>query len=263
MGAMVPRLSRLLVSSVVLMVVASRRAEATVVDQTDPRIDAIEYRVERLTDANRDLTARFGGPELALLEKLNRADIAHLRRLPQLVVPSTWRTELEHSPFPASYPAGNATPKLLLVHQPSQAFAAYEYGQQVHWGPISSGRQAKPTPPGISHLNWRARSRTSTLSGEWRLNWYFNFHNTRGLAFHEFDLPGVPASHACVRLLARDAEWVFKWGESWTLDDKGQLRNTGTPVIILGNYAFGLSSPWQSTDYWLTKIALPDVISVQ
>ena len=260
---MVPRLSRLLVSSVVLMVVASRRAEATVVDQTDSRMDAIEYRVERLTDANRDLATRFGGPELALLEKLNRADIAHLRRLPQLVVPSSWRTELEHSPFPTSYPAANATPKLLLVHQPSQAFAAYEYGQQVHWGPISSGRQATPTPPGVFHLNWRARSRISTLSGEWRLNWYFNFHNTRGLAVHEFDLPGVPASHACVRLLARDAEWVFKWGASWTLDEKGQIRTTGTPVLILGTYAFGLPSPWQGADYWVTKIALPDVISVQ
>ena len=260
---MVPRLSRLLVSSIVLMVVASRRAEAAVVDQADSRIDAIDYRVERLTDANRDLTARFGGPELALLEKLNRADVAHLRRLPQLVVPSSWRTELEHSPFPASYSAAKATPKLLVVDQPSQAFAAYEYGEQVHWGPVSSGRQAKPTPPGVFHLNWRARSRNSTLSGEWRLNWYFNFHNTRGLAFHEFDLPGVPASHACVRLLSRDAAWVFNWGQSWTLDEKGQIRTTGTPVIILGAYAFGLPSPWLATDYWLTKIVLPDVISVQ
>jgi len=259
---MVPRLSRLLVSSLVLVVV-SRRAEATIVDQADPRLDNIEYRVERLTDTNRDLPSRFGGPELALLEKLNRADAAHLRRLPQLVVPSSWRSELEHSPFPASYAAAHGTPKLLLVHQPSQAFAAYEYGQQVHWGPISSGRQAKPTPPGVFHLNWRARSRVSTLSGEWRLNWYFNFHNTRGLAFHEFDLPGVPASHACIRLLARDAEWVFKWGESWMLDGRGQIRTSGTPVIILGTYAFGLPSPWQAPDYWLTKIALPDVISVQ
>jgi hypothetical protein len=157
-----------------------------------------------------------------------------------------------------SYPSASATPKLLIVDQPSQAFAAYEYGQQVHWGPVSSGRQAKPTPSGVFQLNWRARSRTSTLSGEWRLNWYFNFHNTRGLAFHEFELPGVPASHACVRLLARDAEWVFNWGTSWTLDQKGQLQTTGTPVLILGAYAFGSLPPWQSPDYWSKKIALPD-----
>lgn len=257
---MVTRLPRSLVTAIVLLVVASRRAEATVVDQTDSRIDGIGYRIERLTDANRDLTSRFGGPEIALLEKLNRADATHLRRLPQLVVPSAWRTEIDYSPFPSSYPAAQATPKLLVVDQPSQAFAAYDYGQLVKWGPVSSGRQSKPTPSGVFHLNWRARSRTSTLSGEWRLNWYFNFHNTRGLAFHEFELPGVPASHACVRLLARDAEWVFNWGGSWTLDAKGQLQTTGTPVVILGAYAFGALPPWQSVDYWSRKIALPDAV---
>lgn len=93
-------------------------------------------------------------------------------------------------------------------------------------------------------LNWRARTRSSTLSREWRLNWYFNFHNTRGLAFHEFELPGVPASHACVRLLARDAEWVYTWGQAWALDDKGRLKAPGTPVVIIGAYAFGSPGPW-------------------
>ena len=241
---MVQRLPRFVISTIVLLIVASRRADALVVDQADPRADIIDYRLESLTDANRDLTRRFGGPELALLEKLNRADLKHLQRLKQIVVPSSWRAELEYSPFPAAYPAANATPQLIVVDQPAQAFAAYEYGQQVHWGPVSSGRQAKPTPAGVFHLNWRARSRTSTLSGEWRLNWYFNFHNRRGLAFHEFELPGVPASHACVRLLARDAEWVYRWGTSWTLDAKGQLATTGTPVIIVGAYDFGAAPPW-------------------
>lgn len=206
------------------------------VDQTDM---SIEYRLEKLANLK-----GFGGPEIALLEKLNRADAKHLTRLPQLVVPNEWRTELEFSPFPASYPAAQSTPKLIVVDQPSQAFAAYENGVQVRWGPVSSGRQQKPTPSGLFFLNWRARTRASTLSGEWRLNWYFNFHNTRGLAFHEFDLPGMPMSHACVRLLSRDAEWIYKWGESWTLDKNGRLESTGTPVVIIGAYDFGAAPPW-------------------
>jgi hypothetical protein len=254
---MVLRLPRSLVSSIALLVIASRRADAMPVDQT---ADAIDYRIERVTDANRDLASRFGGPEIALLEKLNRADARHLQRLTQLVVPSSWRPEIDHSPFPFSYEAARAMPKLVVVDQPSQAFAAYEYGQQVHWGPVSSGRQAKPTPSGLFHLNWRARTRNSTLSGEWRLNWYFNFNNTRGLAFHEFELPGVPASHACVRLLARDAEWVYQWGEGWTVDKHGQLQTAGTPILILGGYAFGSQPPWLALDYWSKKIALPGLI---
>ena len=255
---MVPRVLGSLCAVLILLIVASRPAAAMPdLDQSDTSID---YRIEKLTEANRDLASRFGGPEIALLEKLNRADAKHLQRLPQLIVPSSWRSEIAHSPFPSTYTAATATPKLLVVDQPSQAFAAYEYGQQVYWGPVSSGRQAKPTPSGVYHLNWRARSRTSTLSGEWRLNWYFNFHNTRGLAFHEFDLPGLPQSHACVRLLARDAEWVYQWGESWTLDAKGQLNTPGTPVLIMGSYAFGSPAPWQFADYWTRKIVLPDVL---
>jgi hypothetical protein len=256
---MVPRLPQFAASLLLLLVAASRADAIPVIDQPDV---LIEYRVEKMPDG-RELASRFGGPQIALLEKLNRADARHLGRLPMIVLPSAWGDELAHSPFPATYAAAVAAAKLVVVDQPSQAFAAYEYGTLVRWGPVSSGRQAKPTPSGLYHLNWRARSRTSTLSGEWRLNWYFNFHNLRGLAFHEFDLPGVPQSHACVRLLSRDAEWIFKWGESWTLDDKGQLKTPGTPVLILGSYAFGKPAPWQAPDSWMRKIALPDVVPQQ
>ena len=104
------------------------------------------------------------------------------------------------------------------------------------------------------------RPHGASLSGEWRLNWYFNFHNRRGLAFHEFDLPGVPMSHACVRLLARDAMWIYKWGDSWVLDAAGRLVQPGTPVVIMGQYAFGAAKPWASPAYWTQPIALPAAI---
>jgi len=246
------RLSPTIVLACLLL--SAARAEAVgIVDQTDAQ--AIQYRIEG--GPLRELAARFKPNELELLEKLNRADAKHLARLNRLVVPSEWRPEIEHSPFPATYAAAGATPKLLVVDQSSQVFAAYEHGTLVRWGPTSTGRQAKPTPTGVYHLNWRARTRTSTLSGEWRLNWYFNFHNQRGLAFHEFDLPGLPASHACVRLLARDAMWIYNWGQSWTLDPKGQLVEAGTPIMILGEYNFAAPPPWLSAEFWTRPIALP------
>jgi lipoprotein-anchoring transpeptidase ErfK/SrfK len=244
------RLLPLAATTIALLSVALPRAEALPIEQGDT---SIEYRLERLADLK-----AFGGPEIALLEKLNRADAKHLPRLTQVVIPITWRTELEHSPFPAAFPAAQSTPKMIVVDQPAQAFAAYQNGAQVHWGPISSGRRQKPTPSGLFYLNWRARTRTSTLSGEWRLNWYFNFHNMRGLAFHEFDLPGVPMSHACVRLLARDAEWIYQWGESWTLDEKGRIQTTGTPVLIIGSYDFKAPSPWMTNR--AIQVTLPAVL---
>lgn len=240
--------------AVIAVLIAATRSEALgIVDQTDPV--PIQYRLE--SGPLRDLAARFEPDELGVLEKLNRADVKHLPRLPQIVVPSEWHDEIAHTPFPSRYEAAAAMAKALIVDQPSQAFAAYEYGRLVYWGPTSTGRQARPTPTGRFHLNWRARSRLSTLSGEWRLNWYFNFHNLRGLAFHEFDLPGVPASHACVRLLARDAEWIHTWGESWTLDAKGQLASPGTPVFILGKYDFSAPAPARTLSFLATGIVLP------
>lgn len=241
----------------VLLAFATRLEATPFIDQTDPQ--PIQYRIEG--GPLRELAARLKPTELELLEKLNRADLKHLSRLNRIVVPSEWRTEIEHSPFPATYTAAAATPKLLVVDQPSQAFAAYERGSLVRWGPTSTGRQARPTPSGMYHLNWRARTRTSTLSGEWRLNWYFNFHNRRGLAFHEFDLPGLPASHACVRLLARDAMWIYQWGASWTLDKQGQLVTPGTPVLILGDYSFDAPPPWLSVEFWTRPVALPPTLA--
>lgn len=235
---------------------SGRAAALGIADQTDPQ--PIQYRIEG--GPLRDLAAKFTTSELSLLEKLNRADVKHLSRLTRVVLPSDWRDELAYSPFPAEYAAVAALPRALIVDQPSQAFAAYEHGRLVRWGPVSSGRREKPTPSGRFHLNWRARSRLSTLSGEWRLNWYFNFHNTRGLAFHEFDLPGVPASHACVRLLARDAQWIHQWGQSWTLDAAGQLREPGTPVVILGRYDFAAPPPYQLPEHVGRTIALPPAI---
>jgi hypothetical protein len=36
--------------------------------------------------------------------------------------------------------------KLLVVDQRGQAFAAYEHGSLVRWGPVSSGRAPMATP---------------------------------------------------------------------------------------------------------------------
>lgn len=85
------------------------------------------------------------------------------------------------------------------------------------------------------------------------MKWYFNFENDLGLSFHQYALPGHPASHACVRLLERDAEWLHQWGEEWQLDAKGQsVRRAGTPVLIVDKYDFKSPPPWRSLD-WLAR----------
>jgi len=207
------------------------------------------YRFEPLPKTAAELAKRFTPEQIAVLEMLNRRDKVHLLRgdppTPGLLVPAAWSADpLVYSPFPPLWPAGEKYAKAVVVDQPTQAFAAYEHGRLVRWGPVSTGRKDTPTPDGTFNLTWRARKRRSTDNQDWLLEWYFNFVNERGVSFHLFDLPGYPASHACVRLLLRDAQWLYDWGEQWTLDERRQLAAPGTPVFILGVYPFGAPPAW-------------------
>jgi len=220
------------------------------------------YRFEPLPKTPAEISKRFTPAQIDVLEMLNRRDREHLVRVeppvPGLVVPEEWSDDpLTYSPFPASWPAAESYAKAIVVHQPMQAFGAYESGRLVRWGPVSTGRKETPTPEGSFNLTWRARSRRSTDNQDWLLEWYFNFVNERGVSFHLFDLPGYPASHACVRLLLRDAQWLYGWGEQWKLDDTRRLVTVaGTPVLIQGTYAFGAPAPWLALDALSTPLVL-------
>lgn len=224
--------------------------------------------IQPLPTTAKELATRFTPAQIEILEKLNRRDRAHLVRVdppvPGLVVPSAWdEAPLAYSPFPLEWPAVADYPKALVVHQPIQAFAAYENGRLVRWGPVSTGRRETPTPEGLFFLTWRSRSRRSTDNAAWLLEWYFNFVNERGVSFHKFDLPGYPGSHACVRLRESDAQWVYGWGEQWTLDPTRRFAvTTGTPVLILGAYAYKAPPPWVDPAVARETVQLPAVLPV-
>lgn len=224
-----------------------------------PRV-AITYRVEPL--AAGELPKRFTPAQLALLEKLNRRDLAHLARLTELVIPDSWPSdglgdELVFSPLPAEWPWAAALPKALIVHQPAQVFGAYENGRLVRWGPVSTGRKETPTPAGTFNLTWKSKSRRSTDNDAWLLKWYFNFINSRGVSFHEFDLPGAAASHACVRLLTRDAMWIYDWGQQWVISPDGRTVITpGTTVVVQGEVDWKNPTPWTAAGWWNTPLQL-------
>lgn len=225
-----------------------------------PAVAAPAARTYGLEPYSAERQRRLSDAEVALLEKLNRRDRAHLSRLTEVVVPDVWTdAELAYSPLPDYWPWAATRPKALVVHQPMQLFGAYESGRLVYWGPVSTGRAETPTPSGLFHLTWKAKSRRSSDNAEWILNWYFNFINSRGVSFHEFELPGRPVSHACVRLLQRDAQWLYGWGEQWRLSaDQREVITPGTPVAILGSYDFRRPAPWVSLEAWTQRIVLPD-----
>jgi len=217
------------------------------------------YRIEARADRTGSLRERFNQRQLALLEKLNRADVEHLEQLPVLVVPESWsEDELSSSVLPVRYGSSERWSTFLVVYLPGQLFGAYEFGRLVRWGPVSSGRRSHPTSAGQFALNWRSTGRASTVDPDWFMRWYFNFGNRDGLAFHEYSLPGYPASHGCIRLLASDAQWLFEWGQTWLLDASGtRVLTPGTPVFIIGRYDFDAPPPWRSLTWLSHAVALP------
>jgi hypothetical protein len=219
------------------------------------------YTLQPLPSSPRDLERLFTADQIALLEKLNRRDREHLLRpdppVPGLVVPTAFpEDELLAAPLPARYEWSAFLPKLVVVHQPFQVFGAYERGTLIRWGPVSTGRRENPTPSGIFNLTWKSKQRRSTDNEAWLLKWYFNFINARGISFHQFDLPGYAASHACVRLLERDAEWLYGWGEQWKLDRSGtRVLRPGTTVVVIG--AAATDPVWTSLDRLDRPLDLP------
>jgi hypothetical protein len=215
---------------------------------TGARAGEVRYRIEPGAGRGGDLRARFDASQLALLEKLNRRDARNLSRASELVVPDRWDLdEVAYAPLPAMWPWAESQPTALVVHQPGQVFGGYEHGRLVRWGPVSSGAARRPTPSGLFHLNWRSPGRHSTVNREWYMPWYFNFDSRRGLSLHQYVLPGRPASHACIRLLERDARWLYGWGQGWAHDASGRvIPRSGTPVVVVGSYDFAAPPPWTS-----------------
>jgi len=178
---------------------------------------------------------------------VNRTDRSNLAKMDSIIVPNDVSGDREfYLPFPLEIPYIKDINKILFFSYATQSFGAYEMGELVYTGPSSMGRKADPTPPGLYYCNWKAEKTTSTFNDEWDLLWNFNIENKLGIGFHQYELPGYPASHSCLRLQQNDARYLYNWADQWILDEKDEniVLAKGTPVIVFGSYAFDAPKPW-------------------
>lgn len=180
---------------------------------------------------------------------VNRKNIQYFRLGDTIMLPSLISSDVRvYSPFPHRYPWADSIPKIIFVSNKHQCYACYERGQLVRFAACNTGREQKPTFPGRYTLNWRDKLRRSSLDSNWVLPHTWNFHLFAGSAFHEFDMPGRPASHSCVRQFPEDAEWLYSWGRGGLIDTAKRkvIPMTGTPVIILDvfDYTRKKGGPW-------------------
>ncbi|SDY00801.1 L,D-transpeptidase [Flavobacterium degerlachei] len=176
---------------------------------------------------------------------LNRTDKENFTQMDSVIIPADFSGDLEfYLPFPTHIASIEAVDKLIYFSYPTQTFAAYEYGELIYTGPTSMGRKKDMTPTGLFYTNWKAEETTSTFDDEWDLKWNFNVENKLGVGWHQYSLPGYPASHSCLRLQETDARYLYDWADQWVLADEENVKVKGTPVIVFGSYDFDAPKPW-------------------
>lgn len=176
---------------------------------------------------------------------INRVDEANISNLDTLVIPNAFAADyMQYSPFPFGVKEFRQIRKIIFFSYPAQAFGAYEYGRLVKWGPTSLGKESAQTPTGLFYANWKAEETISTVDDEWKLKWNFNIANKEGVGWHQYAMPGYPASHSCLRLYEDDAKYLYSWADQWILEGTDNIKAQGTPTIVFGNYPFGQAKPW-------------------
>jgi len=216
------------------------------------------------TDISKELTDLVGADNIMAVLQTNRVDLKNIKQGSKIVIPVAFGSE-SRSPFPTKIDSLSEVPKIIVFAQRVQAFGAYEYGTLVRWGPTSTGKQSTKTPNGLFSTNWKGKEVKSSFDDEWILKYNFNINNFEGIGFHQYEMPGYPASHSCLRLLMPDAVWLYDWAEQWVLSPDGNTRLAhGTPVIVFGDYGFGKTAPWKllPTNPDATDISLGEITTL-
>lgn len=191
------------------------------------------------------LTENSESQQLQIVLAANRTDKTNLAKMDSIIVPTDLTGDVEfYLPFPLEVPYLISIDKIIFFSYPTQTFAAYEKGELIYAGPTNMGRKKDPTPTGLFFTNWKAEKTTSTFNDEWDLRWNFNIANKLGVGWHQYELPGYPASHSCLRLSEKDAKYLYNWADQWILKNDETILVKGTPVIVFGKYDFDAPKPW-------------------
>lgn len=191
------------------------------------------------------LTKTTDSTQIQIVLAVNRTDKNNITKMDSIIVPEDLTGDIEfYLSFPLDVPYLKAVNKIIFFSYPTQTFATYENGILIYSGPTNMGRKKDPTPTGLFYTNWKAEKTTSTFNDEWDLRWNFNIANKLGVGWHQYELPGYPASHSCLRLQEKDAKYLYTWADQWILKDDENVLVKGTPVIVFGKYDFDAPKPW-------------------
>ena len=224
----------------------STKKEDTKADASSATMPAVKYHALGLKGGGlATFKHQYSDTQRSVILAINRVDADHLAGIDTLIVPDSVYLDINaYSPFPMNMPSLKAVRKVIFFSYPAEAFGAYDSGRLIRWGPTNMGRKADPTPTGLHWANWKAEITHSTVKDEWVLKWNVNVLNKEGVGWHQYALPGYPASHSCLRLNERDAMFLYPWADQWIQKNADSVLAQGTPAVIFGAYPFGGRKPW-------------------
>jgi hypothetical protein len=191
------------------------------------------------------LTKNTDSKQLEIVLAINRTDKSNIAKMDSILIPGDLTgDQVFYLPFPIEVSYLRRINKIIFFSYPTQTFATYENGILIYSGPTNMGRKKDQTPTGLFYTNWKAEKTISTVNDEWDLRWNFNIANKAGVGWHQYELPGYPASHSCLRLQEKDAKYLYTWADQWILKDDENVLVKGTPVIVFGKYDFDAPKPW-------------------
>ncbi|MBZ9631302.1 L,D-transpeptidase family protein [Salegentibacter sp. LM13S] len=212
----------------------------------DPPVFKTTYRLDSISSKEHldSLINNFSEEEAKLVYTLNRIDAHRIQPGTKLIIPDSLVSDLKlYAPFPKLLEPLDSIDKTVIISKHIQAFALYENGNLLYWGPVSTGKQSTGTPSGLYYGNYKAKRKISTIDQSWIMPYYFNFMNFEGIGTHEYTLPGYPASHGCVRMYREDAKFIYDWASMWALESDVIVQN-GTPFMVIGEYDYKDIQPW-------------------
>jgi hypothetical protein len=233
-----------LILILLISICSCKREETIVIKKTPVRKQpkSISFHIE---NTKQWLEKNMDSTQLRMVLAVNRTDKTNIIKMDSIIVPEDMTGDIEfYLPFPLEVPYLETVDKIIFFSYPTQTFATYENGILIYTGPTNMGRKKDPTPTGLFYTNWKAEKTTSTFNDEWDLRWNFNIANKLGIGWHQYELPGYPASHSCLRLQEKDAKYLYNWADQWILQDDQTILVKGTPVIVFGKYDFDLPKPW-------------------
>lgn len=176
-----------------------------------------------------------------VINTLNRKELRFIRVGDSVVVPDTFIQDITaYSMFPYYYENPMDSDKIIIVSAKNQSYGCYENNRLIRFAATNTGKRVRPTPKGIYSVNWKRKNHRSSFDSTWIMPYTINIHS-RGIAMHQYNMPGYPASHRCLRQFMDDAVWLFYWTEGPKRNPNNKryrMPNSGTPVVIIDEYDF-------------------------